>query len=351
MNKKFSVLSIDGGGIRGVFAAAYLAEIEAELARIGKPARLWEHFDLICGTSTGGIIALGLGLGIPAQKLADLYMTNAQSIFHWFRLGWISAKHGRSKLQELVREAYRLPDGAGDACLQHMHTRVCVPCYDLLLGKPRILKTPHTEQLLRDRHIPAYQVALATAAAPTYFSPYCSEYPDLFDGRSHEFNQKVDGGVFANNPALVGLVEAHRGLDHALADVRVLSVGTGYVEYTEPTTKLFWGAVPRPWGRLPWLRGGRITDLLLQAQSQHVDEVMCVLAGGVGANKVPVFDYRRVQTRLSSRLGLALDSRSPTKLRKLSELAKYEYQRGGSAVMTVFMDGNNHHDYQPPSIN
>lgn len=348
MSKKFSVLSIDGGGIRGVFAATYLAELESELARTGKPSRLCEHFDLICGTSTGGIIALGLGLGIPAKTLAELYTKNAKTIFHWFRFGWISAKHGRRKLERLVRDTFRFQSDSTDPCLQHMQTRVCIPCYDLFLGKPRVLKTPHKDdQLLRDRHIPAYQVALATAAAPTYFSPYCSEYADLFDGRSNQFHQKLDGGLFANNPALIGLVEAHCGLGHSLSDVRVLSVGTGFIKFSEPRTRMLWGTMPMPWGRLPWIRGGRIMDLLLQAQSQHVDELMTVLSGGVGAKKVPVFEYRRIQVELNTRLELKLDSRSSTKLRKLSELAMYEYQRSGPSIIEAFMDGSSYQDYKP----
>jgi patatin-like phospholipase/acyl hydrolase len=76
MTKKFKILSIDGGGIRGVFPAQYLVCLEQRLAEEGGTGRICDYFDLISGTSTGGIIALGLSLGIPAVELKDLYIEN-----------------------------------------------------------------------------------------------------------------------------------------------------------------------------------------------------------------------------------------------------------------------------------
>src|SRR3954468_9554581 len=85
MDSKFKILSIDGGGIRGLIPAKVLAELERELHLIEPTKKLYEHFDLICGTSTGAILAIAIGLGIPAADLVEFYKKNATSIFpKWF---------------------------------------------------------------------------------------------------------------------------------------------------------------------------------------------------------------------------------------------------------------------------
>lgn len=93
MRTPFKILSIDGGGIRGMMPARLLSELEDELTREGKNPRLCDYFDLICGTSTGGIIALGLALGMPAQDVLKLYRDNASNIFKkkTLRLGFFNS--------------------------------------------------------------------------------------------------------------------------------------------------------------------------------------------------------------------------------------------------------------------
>lgn len=77
----FKILSIDGGGIRGIIPAKILALAEQELQRTGQANRICDYFDLICGTSTGGIIAIGLALGMPASEILSLYRDHAREIF------------------------------------------------------------------------------------------------------------------------------------------------------------------------------------------------------------------------------------------------------------------------------
>ena len=82
MNEKFKILSIDGGGMRGIIPAKILCELEEELQRReGPEARLCDYFDLICGTSTGGIIAIGLALGMSAKEMLNLYVAHGKEIF------------------------------------------------------------------------------------------------------------------------------------------------------------------------------------------------------------------------------------------------------------------------------
>src|SRR5690606_35318780 len=92
LTKKFKILSIDGGGIRGLIPAKVLAELEAELQKEEPEKKLHEYFDLICGTSTGAILAIGISLGIPAKDLAKFYEDNAKLIFPRFSLRILPSK-------------------------------------------------------------------------------------------------------------------------------------------------------------------------------------------------------------------------------------------------------------------
>jgi hypothetical protein len=169
------VLSIDGGGVKGVFAAAFLASCEEAL---GQP--IGRYFDLIAGTSTGGIIALGLGLGYSAQEMLELYRALGPTVFSRprGRLRWCwLPRHDPSGLRRCLEEKF------GDRTLGDASTRLLVPSFDLDSGRVHVFKTAHHERLEKDYTRKAVDVALATTAAPTYF-------PCHRDGRGLAF---VDG--------------------------------------------------------------------------------------------------------------------------------------------------------------
>lgn len=212
MSQRFQILSLDGGGIKGVFSAAVLSAIEEDLS-----VRIVEHFDLIVGTSTGGIIALGLGLGLSPKQMVEFYLEKGPSIFadaggirslqHWLR---------RKFRQETLMDALRDPLVFGDKILGESAKRLVIPSYNLGEDDVYLFKTPHHERLKRDWRVPVWQVALATSAAPTYFPT-----------SRHVGNVRhIDGGVWANNPIMVGVVEAMSMLAVALEDIHVLSLGT-----------------------------------------------------------------------------------------------------------------------------
>lgn len=167
-NEKFKILSIDGGGMRGIIPAKILCELEEELQKKhGEEACLCDYFDLICGTSTGGIIAIGLALGISAKKMLNLYIEHGKEIFSttlWQRAR-LRTLYNRDVLKAQLQKAY------SDTRIDDCRTRICVPTYDLYEGRIHVLKTRHHEQYVRDYHIPAVDVALSTAAAPVYFTP------------------------------------------------------------------------------------------------------------------------------------------------------------------------------------
>lgn len=213
------ILSIDGGGIKGVFPAAFLANLESDLDQpIGR------YFDLIAGTSTGGIIALGLALGLSAREILGFYETKGPAIFSqdgagvsgWFKRTATSVrgtvwgpKHSSAPLQEA------LIDVLGERRLGDATTRLVIPSWHPLTQKVYIFKTPHDERLKTDYKELAVDVAMSTAAAPTYFRQHFT---------ANEVGL-VDGGVWANNPLGLAVVEGIGMLGWAPDDIVALSVG------------------------------------------------------------------------------------------------------------------------------
>ena len=347
-NKKFKILSIDGGGIRGVYPARFLTKLEASLG-----APIAEHFDLICGTSTGGILALALALKIPAVEIQNLYVDNRKLIFpplySRLRFGFRRAKYNNKKLEKLIREKFKKANNDVEPRIADLSTRVCITGYDLINAKPKVFKTPHKDDYVTDLHIPAYQVAMATAAAPTYFNPYSNHY-EVNDGKEkEEFLMRVDGGVFANNPALIGLTEAHCALQIPYKDIELYSIGTGQTTYNETRSKVFFGKFSKAFGAMYWITKIRILELMMQAQSKHVHDLCSIYAGGTGSIKNKVFEYHRIQEELPSSFKISMDSNKKIKLEKLMSMASDKYQIHGQSIISSIKNSNRWNDY--PSIN
>ena len=212
----FRVLSLDGGGIKGAFTASVLAAWEEDTKK-----SVADYFDLITGTSTGGIIAIGLALGVSASKIQEFYRDDGPNIFP-----------NTSLVERVTRSAFQLfgPKYSHDALRIELtkvfgsrkfgeaKCRLVIPTYDAIGGRIFLLKTAHHERFRFDLNAPAVDVALATSAAPTYFQ--AAPFPQ------HQGASYVDGGVWANNPVLVGLVEAVHFLNVPLDEIDILSIGT-----------------------------------------------------------------------------------------------------------------------------
>jgi patatin-like phospholipase/acyl hydrolase len=283
----FKILSFDGGGIRGAFAASFLRELEFCFGD-----SIADYFDLIAGTSTGGLIALALAFKVPTGKIADLYSNAGTRIFgsrlsasnvSWVQnivfaflrwkfpalaqngvdIDWVLvSKYGTAEFKKTLIEIF------GSKKLEEAHRRLVIPAIDLAKGQTVVFKTPHCPNLVRDRRFAVVDLAIAATAAPTYF-PVATIEP----GSAY-----VDGGLWANDPALIAYVEADqiakqckREIDKPflLEDVRILSVGTG-----------------RPQRRIrPTARDGILTwapdliDLIGLSQSQGINFQMHHLLG------------------------------------------------------------------------
>lgn len=211
-DREFRILSIDGGGIKGVFPAAFLAELETSLRE-----PIYRYFDLIAGTSTGGIIALGLGLGLSATTITTFYEKHGPHIFPAALLStpirlvrqFISSKYSPDALRSALEDTFK------DCTLSDSKVRLLIPSFNVNNGEIHIYKTRHHARFHTDFRVSMVDVALATTAAPTYFPIHKGAGRALY----------VDGGLWANNPVGNAVVEAVSWLGKDPRSIKVLSLG------------------------------------------------------------------------------------------------------------------------------
>lgn len=232
--RTFKILSLDGGGIKGIYTAELLRHCEEHLAG-GEP--LGRYFDMIAGTSTGGIIALGLGLGIPTANITSFYRDDGRKIFPPLPTGrWskIRQKAGWAFGPKLVHEELEtaLKDRFGEHTLGESRPRLVIPAFMMPKTEIAAFKTDHHEDFRNDHRTPMWRVARSTSAAPTYLK-----------GHEHEESGRIfiDGGVWANNPAMVALVDALTAYDLTPDQIDILSIGTGNAPFSLSRSGVFAG--------------------------------------------------------------------------------------------------------------
>ena len=320
----FRILSIDGGGIRGIFPAAFLAGLERRC--LGHDS-ISAYFDLIAGTSTGGIIALGLASGYTATEICRLYVERGCEIFppipdnwlgdvfrHWRRIFQLfKVRYDRESLLRILRELF------GFRSFGATSTRLCIPSFDGRHGEPYIFKTPHHPDYRVNRHESTVRVAAATAAAPTYYAP-------MEDG-GYRF---IDGGVWANNPVMVALVDVLSCFDVPRERVCILSLGCGSRPYTVGKVKAKMG------GAFAWLD---IMHAAMRLQSHNAIGQAGLL---IGRDRIIRVDAPADAHRI------ALDDWSRA-VATLPHAAKESLEKHGSQVESVFLQGPAA-DYRPVPV-
>ncbi len=260
----FRVLALDGGGIKGTFTAAALATWEQQTG-----LRTVDHFDLIAGTSTGGILAIGLGCGLSARQMLEFYRQRGPTIFPITSLArrWtytvrhmFTPKFSQEVLLRELEAAYypdKKPTVLGDS-----RCRLLIPAYHAVAGSSHLFRTPHHELLTGDAKTEIAHAALATAAAPTFFAA-------AKVGNMIAESTFFDGGVWANSPALAAIVEATCFLNVPLDRIDVLSIGTTEEPFT---VRRKVGAGVVSWGK-------KLIDLLMSAQAEVAQKHAKLLAG------------------------------------------------------------------------
>lgn len=254
----FQILSLSGGGYLGLYTVLVLEDLERQL---GQP--LASCFDLIAGTSIGGIIALGLAAERPAREIVESFDRLGTTIFSERAPPTTRIGRWREATRALFKPKYNgvaLRDAVAqivgdETLLGDLVHPVIITAVNLTNGRPQIFKTPHHPNFKRDHSIKVVDVAMATSAAPTYF-PLAQVGDHLF----------ADGGLYANSPDLMAIHEAEHFLNVPANDIRLLSVGT--------TTTLF--SFPQSGGKrlgiMDWFE--RLPKVMIATQQASVDDMM-----------------------------------------------------------------------------
>ncbi|MHC5595008.1 MAG: patatin-like phospholipase family protein [Nostoc sp.] len=329
-NPKYKILAIDGGGIRGIIPALVLAEIEKRTQK-----QIFSLFDLISGTSSGGILALGLtkprlsldtdslpAAQYSAEALVQIYLEYGAEIFYepfWEQiLGqlediFIQPKYSSEGREEIIRQYF------GDTPLENNLKEVFVTSYDIEQRIPIFFTNKLDKQQTESKKFRKLcggftltDAALATSATPTYFAPYRVASSHNTNG----FYTLVDGGVVANNPANLAILEAQISRQENqqevlnTEDILVVSLGTGSLTSVYPYDEV------KKWGLLQW--ANPLLNIVLDGGSEVVaGELERLFEANSKGNQS---SYYRFQTFLKSELE-AIDNAKPENLRQLQILA------------------------------
>lgn len=321
--KSFHILSIDGGGVRGIIPARILQSLEESS---GKP--ICDLFDLIVGTSTGGLIALGLTCPgtnnrpkFRAQDIVNVYLNQSDQIFNrsiWHALrsggGLWGAKYPRQSYDRILEELF------SGALLSQALKPVVATAYSLKEGAPSLFTSRQAKAgadfYMRD-------IAGATSAAPTYFPP------KMFSDTKGKDYIEVDGGLFANNPESIGAMESYQlvpGLQRE--NIRIVSIGTGSPKLTEPAEKLTDAGV------IGWIMKANLIDIMMDADSDWYSDEVASLYHSVLRVQVPISDELSAMDNAESSNLQALQStaesyvkQNPAVLKQIQKLTRQEINK------------------------
>jgi uncharacterized protein len=313
MSKFTRILSLDGGGIRGIIPGQILVILEEKLKnKTGdENVRIADYFDLIAGTSTGGILACALlcpGEVNPArprftaQEVVNLYIDHGDQIFsipffHKLKTagGILEEKYPVTELEKTLDDYFR------ELKLSQLLKPCLITAYDIQRRQAHFF-TSHDAQLKEGWDFYVRDVARATSAAPTYFD--CSDVKSLADIHY----PLIDGGVFVNNPAICAYAEVHHKFNVNADQMAILSIGTGYER------KSYSYDQAKDWGMLGWIKP--LISIMMSGVSEVVDYQLNEIFQSV---KVPE-QYLRINTELPITVNPEMDDASKDNLAALKEL-------------------------------
>lgn len=317
--KKVRILSIDGGGIRGILPGVVLHALESKLQKRLQDSsiRLADMFDFMAGTSTGGILTLSYLTpnkeGRPkltTQEAVDLYLNKGNEIFDttlWQRIrsgdGILDEKYSADAIEKALDENFK------NTMLSDLLKPCIISSYDIGRGKPHFFKQHKTNK--REYDFLVKDVARSTSAAPTYFETA------LVKNKENDSFPLIDGGVFVNNPALVAYSEVRNiqfiGIDHlpTAKDMMIVSIGTGAKSKQYDYNKA------KDWGAVGWIKP--IIEIMMSGSAQtvhyHLNQIFDTL------DKEDKKDYHRLEPKVVT-ADAEMDNASPDNLKKLKEDAE-----------------------------
>ena len=310
--KPFRILAIDGGGVRGAVPASFLTALEQTTGRSAH-----DTFDLIAGTSTGGLIALYIAsTGKSAQSVNDeFYSPEALGTIMdkslWDRVAPVQHKPvydgtGKTRIARQV---------LGDKRLQDVEKKLLVTAYDFIERQIVVYKSWGGENCRKNPLL--WEIADATSAAPTFFPSIRAE-----DGR-----WLIDGGLAANNPATCALAEAIK-LGHDARSIRLLSLGTGRTA-REPADRERYGEESREWGAIGWVTDGALLEHLFEGSSTAMDYLSQQILGE---------NFVRINKPLKL-ASTATDDSSADNIDKLKAEGKAWFEQHKDEVLALLDDG------------
>jgi uncharacterized protein len=245
---KMKILTIDGGGLRGIYPAYLLLKLK-ELTGFDP----LKHVDLLAGTSTGSIIVAGLAAGKSIEEIVKLYEVKSKLIFAGKKFsvdGMYKSKYGKDALREILVEQF------GEMTMGDIKKPLFIPATDIGNGNVFVFRSHYSKAYHRDCNTKIVDAVVASCSAPTYFDPE----------KVQEFLLS-DGGLWANNPAGVGITEAMGHFKKHRNQIRLLSLGTG----SNQTYYKITGHETRKWGLMTGWEGGRMIETILGLQARSVD--------------------------------------------------------------------------------
>lgn len=314
-SKSVYVLSIDGGGILGLYSANILKHIQEDL--LGGEA-FSEYFDLVTGTSTGGIIALGLASGHTAEEIVDFYQKYGGCIFP--KKSLVAQLFGALTSGIYSNQALIscLDDFFGATKVSECTMNFCVPSIDVSEGKSLVFKTNNSGTQTRDNEILLRDIALATSAAPIYLPMHAFG----------SYSALADGGLWQNNPSLIGLIEASTSMD--AESVRVLSIGN-------PLSKIKESVLNKKNrnGLFSWQK--KIVTLPMKVSSNATDYIMNILLRNRSMN---LDRYLRIvhDNIADQNKDLSMDNASKSAINRLIELSDKDYNDYKNKILDFFKE-------------
>lgn len=328
MAKKKIILSIDGGGIRGIIPGQILTHIERLLKEIYDDStyKVADHFDLIAGTSTGGILACAYLLGefgrpkYTAEEVVEIYFERGDDIFsiplfHRIRSagGVLDEKYPAAGLEETLEDYF------GDARLSDLLKPSLITAYDIKRRKAHFFTQHDAENPEHNFYLK--DVARATAAAPTFFEV------SKIKSEANKYYPLIDGAIFANNPALCAYAEMRNKFSTKeqkilASDILLLSIGTGdaKVSYSYDEAK--------DWGLASWAKPA--LDMMMSGVSDTVDYQLKQIFEAAGAAK----QYLRINGELPENIDPNMDCTDLENLKALKKFGDSLYNENQQAILS-----------------
>lgn len=327
MARKQIVLSIDGGGIRGIVPAQVLTHVERLLKEVFEDStmKIADHFDLIAGTSTGGILGIAYLMpefGRPmytAEEVLNIYFERGDEIFDvpfYHKLtsagGRLDEKYPDKGLMETLEDYF------GEVKLNELLKPTLFTAYDIKRRKAHFFTQHKADD--PDRNFYVKDVARATAAAPTYFEPA------KIKSDAKKYYPLVDGAIYANNPAMCAYAELRHSFSTkenkvCAPEIKILSLGTGY------SHQAYHYAQVKDWGAAKWAKP--MIDFMMAGVAETVDYQLCQLYDSIDHPE----QYLRVDGELPTGISQDMDCVDPENLRGLKDFGDQLYEENKEAIL------------------